>query len=87
MSLSGRVALVTGASQGIGRACALKLATAGAVVAVASGPGCSRGDTHPRRPCTACCRLKPRWRLSVASETNYKDARTIASGRDRRAAG
>jgi 3-oxoacyl-[acyl-carrier protein] reductase len=36
MTLSSRVALITGASQGIGHACALKLASSGATVAVAA---------------------------------------------------
>jgi 3-oxoacyl-[acyl-carrier protein] reductase len=36
MSLAGRIALVTGASQGIGQACAVKLAASGAAVALAA---------------------------------------------------
>src|SRR3984885_280188 len=36
MSLAGRVALVTGASQGIGKSCALRLAASGATVALAA---------------------------------------------------
>src|ERR1700716_981962 len=43
-SLSGKTALVTGASRGIGRACALALAQAGAQVLVHYGSGEKEAD-------------------------------------------
>lgn len=49
MRLDGRVALVTGASRGIGKACALALAKEGAAVVLASK---SLDDTDPRLPGT-----------------------------------
>src|SRR3954454_15192024 len=44
-NLQGRMALVTGASQGIGRACALELARAGATVALAARNETKLADT------------------------------------------
>jgi 3-oxoacyl-[acyl-carrier protein] reductase len=69
--LAGRIALVTGASQGIGRACALELARAGASVAlaarnqeklaeVAAEIAAAGGTAHP-------------FALDVASEESIKD--------------
>jgi 3-oxoacyl-[acyl-carrier protein] reductase len=69
--LAGRIALITGASQGIGRACALELALAGASVALAarnldklndvvSEIAAAGGTAHP-------------FALDVASEESIKD--------------
>ena len=50
LKLDGRVAVVTGAGQGIGAACARALGEAGATVVVADMAGRSR----PRRPPRSC---------------------------------
>ena len=72
MGLQGRIALVTGASQGIGRACALQLAKSGATVALAArneeklGEVAAEIQAHGGRAGT--------FRLDVANEDEIKSA-------------
>ena len=64
-NLSGKTALVTGASRGIGRASALALAAAGAQVLVHYGRGATEADgvvAEIRKAAAAVTRSRPIWR-------------------------
>ena len=85
MTLTEQVAFVTGASQGIGRACALLLAEAGAKVAAASRnleQLRSLAGRHPNEPCRA---FRPR--PAVPTPCGSAMTRVIRSYRLRRAVG
>lgn len=68
--LDGRVALVTGASQGIGRACALALAEAGAVVALAARNEHKLAETADQIRSTGG--LAETFKIDLASEDEIK---------------
>jgi 3-oxoacyl-[acyl-carrier protein] reductase len=68
--LDGRVALVTGASQGIGRACALALAEAGAVVALAARNEHKLAETADQ--IRAAGGLAETFKMDLASEDEIK---------------
>src|SRR3984957_7686283 len=72
MSLSGRVALITGASQGIGRACALKLAATGATLALAARNQEKLGELM--KEITAAGGKADVFPLDVADEEQVKSA-------------
>jgi 3-oxoacyl-[acyl-carrier protein] reductase len=75
MSLEGRVALVTGASQGIGRACALALSAAGARLAIAARTRAKLEDVAGEiRQATGSDDAAAVFELDVASEESIKRA-------------
>jgi 3-oxoacyl-[acyl-carrier protein] reductase len=69
--LAGRVALVTGASQGIGRACALELARSGATLALAARNLDKLGEVATE--ITAAGGTAHAFTLDVASEESIKE--------------
>jgi 3-oxoacyl-[acyl-carrier protein] reductase len=69
--LAGRVALVTGASQGIGRACALELARSGATLALAARNLDKLGEVAAE--ITAAGGTAHAFALDVASEESIKE--------------
>jgi 3-oxoacyl-[acyl-carrier protein] reductase len=76
MSLEGHVALVTGASQGIGRACAIELAHAGAAVALAARNESKLAEVV--NEITAAGGKAAAFRVDVASEEDVKSAAKAA---------
>ena len=68
--LDGRVALVTGASQGIGRACALALAEAGAAVALAARNELKLAETADQ--IRAACGRAETFKIDLAAEDEIK---------------
>jgi 3-oxoacyl-[acyl-carrier protein] reductase len=76
INLSGHVALVTGASQGIGRACALALAEAGATVAVAARTEAKLVDVVAQ--ITSHGGVAAPFPMDVASEEQIKSAAKAA---------
>ena len=80
-NLSGKTALVTGASRGIGRASALALAAAGAQVLVHYGRGATEADvSSPRyaRLAAAVTQSLPIWRR-LMGRTNLRDSLALSS--------
>jgi len=71
-SLNGRIALVTGASQGIGRACAVALATAGATVVLAARNESKLAEVQAE--IEAAGGTAAAFALDVASEESIKTA-------------
>jgi 3-oxoacyl-[acyl-carrier protein] reductase len=75
MGFEGRVALITGASQGIGRACALVLAEAGADVALAS--------RKPEKLEAVAKEIEQMGRKAVAVEMDVASSVSIKAGMER----